>query len=111
MPARQPGYDAIETVKGIERHLQIKGRCLLKDCNPGQRVGSININKEFDAVLLVLLDEDFNALSIYEATRVAVKKELQTIRPKAKKMRTDMSVIRFKSISTVRWTARPHRPS
>jgi hypothetical protein len=32
-PARQAGYDATETTGETVRRLQIKGRCLLKDCN------------------------------------------------------------------------------
>jgi hypothetical protein len=59
-PARQAGYDAIETVDGVVRRLQIKGRCMLKNCKPGQRLGSIDVKKDFDAVLLVLLDENFS---------------------------------------------------
>jgi hypothetical protein len=106
MPPRHPGYDATEIVNGATRRLQIKGRCLPKDHKPGHRIGSINTKKEFDAVLLVLLDEDFNAKIIYEATHDAVVKELQTIRPKAKRVRNDMSIEKFISISkgTVRWS-------
>src|SRR5437588_11369511 len=65
-PARQAGYDAVEHQDGKTRYLQIKGRCLLPGCKPGQRVGSIDITKEWDAVLLVLLDENFEATEIYE---------------------------------------------
>ena len=71
-PARQAGYDAIEDRNGKKVRLQIKGRCVLNDSKPGQRVGSIDIKKEFDAVLLVLLDGSFEATAIYEATREAV---------------------------------------
>src|ERR1044071_966842 len=53
-PARQAGYDALEKRGGSVRKLQIKGRCLLDDCKPGQRLGSIRIGKEWDAVLMVL---------------------------------------------------------
>ena len=42
-PARQPGYDATEEVNSTERRLQIKGRCVLQDSKPGQRLGSIRI--------------------------------------------------------------------
>src|SRR5262245_39461130 len=58
-PARQAGYDAIEQTAGAERRLQIKGRCLPNGCKPGQRLGSLDTSKEWDAVLLVLLDEEF----------------------------------------------------
>jgi hypothetical protein len=54
------------------RRFQIKGRCLLPGCKPGQRLGSIDIKKDFDAVLLVLLDENFDALEILEAQREPV---------------------------------------
>lgn len=70
--ARQAGYDATETINGTTRRPQVKGRCLLAGAKPGQRLGSIDIHKEFDAVLLVLLDESFNATEIWEAERDAV---------------------------------------
>jgi hypothetical protein len=107
MPARQPGYDAIETVEGVERHIQIKGRCRLEGCKRGQRVGSIDIKKEFDAVLLVLLDENYETQSIYEAPYDEVKKALLADGSKARNERGSLSVEKFISISKrngkVRW--------
>lgn len=51
-PARHAGYDAV----GKDgRTFQIKGRCMLPDCKPGQRLGSIDVEKEFDAVLMCWL--------------------------------------------------------
>lgn len=70
--ARQAGYDAIECRDGQTVRLQIKGRCVLEDSKPGQRIGAIDIRKEFDAVLLVLLDGNFEATAIYEAGREAL---------------------------------------
>jgi hypothetical protein len=44
--ARQAGYDAIEhRPDGTVRHLQIKGRCMLPGCKPGQRLGRIDTTK------------------------------------------------------------------
>src|SRR5262245_31225302 len=51
-PARQAGFDAIEIGNGQGRKLQIKGRCILDDSKPGQRIGSIRTDKDWDAVLL-----------------------------------------------------------
>src|SRR3954468_11199086 len=42
-PARQAGYDATENKDGAVRRLQIKGRCLLENCKPRQRLSSIRI--------------------------------------------------------------------
>lgn len=54
--ARNPGYDAI----GPDgRRIQIKSRCILPNSKPGQRVGGIRLNHDFDTVLLVLMNEDF----------------------------------------------------
>jgi hypothetical protein len=102
-PARQAGYDAIETVNGEVRRLQIKGRCLLKNCKPGQRLGSIDVAKDFDAVLLVLLDENFNATSIYEADRMDVLRVLAEPGSKSRNERGALSVSKFKSIARLRW--------
>jgi len=101
-PARQAGYDAIEKRNGTVRHLQIKGRCVL-NYNPGQRLGSIDREKEWDAVLMVLLDENFNALEIYEASRAAVIQALTAPGSKARNERGALSVGKFKSIGKLRW--------
>ncbi len=56
--ARQSGYDATKFHKGNKIKIQIKGRCLPKKPNPGTRIGCIQLDKEWDVVVLVLLDED-----------------------------------------------------
>jgi hypothetical protein len=106
-PARQAGYDAIEQTGGPPRHLQIKGRCVLDDCKPGQRLGSIRIDKPWDAVLMVLLDQDFDAFEIHEADRPAVVAALTALGSKARNERGAMGVNKFKSIGRLRW----RRPS
>lgn len=72
-PVRQSGYDAVLRTPDGTRRLQIKGRSVLPHSRPGQRIGRIDrTNPEWDAVLLVLLDEHFDATAIYEADRDAV---------------------------------------
>jgi hypothetical protein len=66
---RTAGYDAIERVSGTVKRLQVKGRCLQSNPKPGQRLGSIRFDHEWDAVLMVLLDNEFDALEIWEAQR------------------------------------------
>jgi hypothetical protein len=102
-PARQAGYDAIEHQDGKTRHLQIEGRCMLPDCKPGQRLGSIDIKKEWDAVLMVLLDENFEAKEIYEAERAGLLKALSAPGSKARNERGALAVNKFKSIAKLRW--------
>ena len=69
--AYTPGYDA---VRGRER-LQIKGRI-----GPCHRLGAIRGDREWDAVIFVLLDEDLRAVEIWKAGRAAVRAELRRVR-------------------------------
>ena len=101
--ARQPGYDATDTRNGKEWHLQIKGRCILDNSKPGQRMGSIDIKKEFDSVLLVLLNENYEATSIYEASRKDVIAELTKPGSKSRNERGALSVRKFQSIGHCVW--------
>ena len=98
--ARQAGYDAIEHVGGATKKLQIKGRCLQENCKPGQRLGSIRTEHDWDAVLMALLDYEFNATEIYEAQRENVEVALKAPGPKARNVRGALSVSKFKSIGT-----------
>jgi hypothetical protein len=100
MPARHGGYDA---VGDDGRRLQIKGRCMLPACKPGQRLGRIDVSKDFDAVLMVLLDEHFDAFTIYEARREAVLKALASPGSKARNERGALSVSKFKDIGHPIW--------
>jgi len=102
-PARTAGYDAIERTNGVTRHLQVKGRCILQDAKQGQRIGSIDIKKDFDAVLLVLLDHEFNATEIWDADRDIVITTLAAPGSRSRNERGAMGVSKFKAIGKLRW--------
>lgn len=102
-PARQAGYDAIERKDGSTHPLQVKGRCLLPNCKPGQRLGSIDVTKDWDAVLLVLLNENFDATEIYEAQRPAVLAAFSEPGSKARNERGALGLSKFKTIGKLRW--------
>jgi hypothetical protein len=102
-PPREPGYDAIELVNGSKRRLQIKGRCLLDPKKPGQRIGRIRLDHNCDAVLLVLLDNNFEALEIYEAIWADVVAALTAPGSRARNERGALAVSKFKSIALLRW--------
>ena len=102
-PARTAGYDAIENINGKMRRIQIKGRCILPDAKPGQRLGSIDVKKEFDSVLLVILDGNLDAVEMIEAKREAVLAALSAPGSKSRNERGALGVPKFRSIGTVRW--------
>jgi hypothetical protein len=104
VPPRQAGYDAIRNENGKLMRLQIKGRCILPGSKPGQRIGRIDVNKEFDGVLLVLMDEALDATAIYEADRESVIAALTAPGSKSRNERGALGVAKFKAISRRIWS-------
>lgn len=110
-PARQPGYDALESLPSRVKRVQIKGRRFGANAKPGQRIGSIDVdNKNWDTVLLVLLDEGSEATGIWEAKRKAVINALQSGKSIARNQRHSLSVPQFIRIAQQRWPVAPPRP-
>lgn len=104
--ARTAGFDAIERGNGRpSRRLQIKGRCIPSAAKPGQRLGRIDVNKEWDAVLLVLMDMDYEVTAIYEAEREAVVAAIMRPGSKSRNERGALAVSSFRAIGTKRWPA------
>ncbi|HUZ94677.1 MAG TPA: hypothetical protein VMU57_07160 [Edaphobacter sp.] len=101
---RQSGYDAVRhRGKSIDR-LQVKGRCILSS-NPGQRLGRIDLTKEWDGVVLVLLDANLEPTAIYEARRAEIELALSAPGSKARNERGALSMNKFKSIGIKVWPA------
>jgi hypothetical protein len=102
-PARQSGYDAIRKRGGKVERLQIKGRRFTSNSKASQRLGSIDPTKEWDVVLLVLLDERYEPTEIYEADREAVTAALTKPGSKARNERGSLAISQFKSIGSRIW--------
>jgi len=100
---RQSGYDALRKKGRMKEKVQIKGRVLQHDSKPGQRLGSIRLDKEWDYVMLVMFDANFNPQVIYQAKRKEIEEELVKPGSKARNIRGQLSVSKFKSISQIIW--------
>lgn len=101
--ARQAGYDATELRSGSPVRIQIKGRCVANPARIVGRLGSIDLAQPFDSVLLVLLDSDFNAYAMYEASREAVVTAITKPGSKARNERGALAIRQFIAISSPRW--------
>lgn len=97
---RQSGYDA---KRKNGQKIQIKGRCILKKSNNGQRLGTIKIDKEWDSVVLVLLNGKYEPIEILEAPRKKIIKEIQKPGSKARNERGALSINNFRAISNKIW--------
>ncbi|MDE1912766.1 MAG: hypothetical protein KGL60_17085 [Pseudomonas sp.] len=110
-PARQAGYDATETLEDGVKRIQIKGRCILNQLKITGRMGAIDLRQPFDTVLLVLLDCEFNAFAMYEASRAKVEAALTLPGSKARNERGALAIRQFMSIATLRWARHEARES
>jgi len=102
--ARNPGYDAVGS---DGRRIQIKSRCILPQAKPGQRMGKIRFDHDFDTLMLVLMNGDFEPLEIYEAKYSDVKFELEKEGSISRNVRGALGISKFKSISTILWSRKP----
>jgi len=100
--ARQSGHDATVNGPSGEKKIQIKGRCV-RSKKTGQRVPSIKLKHDWDSVMLVLLDEDFEPVKILEAERPDVEHVLTKPGSKSRTERGSMSISQFKAIAQQVW--------
>lgn len=96
--AREKGYDATNIVKKKEKKIQIKGRCIVNKSFKG-RLGSISLKSEWDSVLLVLFNNDYEIIGMYEAKRNAVVKAINKPGSKARNERGQLNIKDFIDIS------------
>lgn len=98
------GYDAIGKGAREGRRVQIKGRAIFDERKSGQRVGQLKLDQEWDSVVLVLMDEAFEPVELYEAERDAILEALDEGAGSKRAKRGIMSVARFKAIARLVWT-------
>lgn len=66
-------------------------------------MGGVDLTKPFDAVLLVLLDSNYNAIAMYEASRDSVVAALEKPGSKARNERGSLGIRQFIAISMLVW--------
>jgi hypothetical protein len=103
-PAEQgdAGFDALDPAREDKR-IQIKSRTIFDESKSGQRIGQIKVEKEWDSVVLVLMDEEYEPYEIYEAERDELLEYMEKSSSSRAK-RGALSVARFKIIGRLAWT-------
>ena len=99
------GYDAIG-LHGSRNgdRFQIKGRAIFDEKKGGQRLGQIKTDQDWDKILLVLMDENFETTEIYEASRDDILHDLDDAVESNRSKRGAMSVARFKRLAQLVWS-------
>lgn len=103
-PADAVGYDAIHNEGDEDTRIQIKGRVIFDENKSGQRIGQIRLNQDWDSIVLVLLDEDYEASEIYEVYRDEIRDLLEELEASRRSKRGAISVARFKIIGRLIWS-------
>ena len=98
----QGGWDASDPATG--ERVQIKSRTIFDESKGGERIGQLKLNQEWDAVVLVLMDENYEPYEIYRARREELSEYLDNVSSSRAK-RGAMSVARFKIIGELVWDA------
>ena len=97
------GYDAIGKGSREGKRIQIKGRAVFDEKKSGQRIGQLKIDQEWDLVVLVIMDENYDAVEIYEVSREIIMDALSESKSSNRNKRGAMSLAKFKIISNLVW--------
>ena len=92
------GYDATDS---DGKKIQIKGRVIFDESKGGQRLGQLKLEQDWDAVILVLMDENFDTFEIYQTWREDI---IDALDQSNRNKRGAMSIARFKNIANLVWT-------
>lgn len=96
----EAGWDATDPRTG--HRVQIKSRTIFDESKSGQRIGQLKMNQDWDAVVLVLMDDDYEPYEIYQALRADLA-EYVDASSSSRARRGAMSVARFKIIGELVW--------
>ncbi|MDH5180795.1 MAG: hypothetical protein OEZ39_13130 [Gammaproteobacteria bacterium] len=97
------GYDAVGRGAREGERVQIKGRAIFDETKRGQRVGQLKLEQEWDKVVLVIMDNEFQADTIYEASRTEILAAMDRQADSKRSKRGAISVARFKNIGRQVW--------
>ncbi len=100
----QTGHDAVGRGEREGKKIQIKGRVIFDERKSGQRIGELRVDREWDSIMLVLMDEEYEPFEIYEAARDEILDALSGGEDSRRNKRGALSVAKFKIISELVWT-------
>ena len=99
---RSAGIDAIGHGEREGKRIIIKGRAIFDETKSGHRIGQLKLEKEWDSVVLVIMDEEYQPVELYEADRAEIAEALEKSQSK-RANRGAMSVAKFKAIGKLVW--------
>jgi hypothetical protein len=99
------GCDAIGQGEREGKRIQIKGRVIFDESKSGHRIGQLKLEKDWDSLLLVLMDDNYDPVEIYEADREEIIDAIEGSASEKRSKRGAMSVAKFKIIGHLVWNS------
>ena len=103
MTAAAEAHSAVDAeldYQGRKLLVQIKGRAIVNARRSGHRLGQLKLDQDWDAIVLVIMDADFEPREIYLAGREEIQQSVYN----SKSKRGSISVARFKIIGKLLWS-------
>jgi hypothetical protein len=101
---RTGGVDALGKGERAGKRIQIKSRIQTENPKSGARLGQLNTQGDWNTLLLVIMDEEYEPCEIYEAAREDIIDEVDEAAGTKRAKRGALSVAKFKNISWLVWT-------
>lgn len=102
-PEGAVGYDAVDPARNNLR-IQIKSRAVFDESKSNQRLGQLNINQDWDCVVLVIMNHQYMPVEIFEAYRDDLEEVMYEANSSSRAKRGALSIGRFKKIARLAWS-------
>jgi len=100
--SNESSYDSVFLYKGERLHVQVKDRAVVNPKRAGHRLGQLKLDQNWQAIVLVIMNVDFETSEIYIAERNVIAEVLG----ENKNRRGSINVARFKIIGELLWSAK-----
>jgi len=98
------GYDAMGKGERKGKRYLVKGRAIFDEKKSGHRLGQLKLDKDWDGVILVLMDDHYEPYEIYEADRGDIEEAVNESSASKRSKRGPLSVAKFKIIGRLAWS-------
>jgi hypothetical protein len=99
------GYDAVgKRDPRAGKRIQIKSRTIFDESKSGHRIGQLRTGQDWDSVLLVLMDDNYEPFEIFETERAELLDVIAEAESSKRAKRGLLSVAKFKAIGQLIWT-------
>ncbi|MBV1915735.1 MAG: hypothetical protein KUG72_10145 [Pseudomonadales bacterium] len=97
------GLSGVDAISSDDLCYQIKNRVVFDDSKGGHRIGQLNFDGDWNVLLLVLLDEEYNTVEIYQMDRDTAVEAVDELKNDTRKKRGPISVAKFKALGNLAW--------